>query len=84
MKVSVYKLLDKGNRYLLINENTKPEDVLSPEIIKKIGKLIFKKTIDIEYGQSRIALDSDEAIKNIDSKGFYFNDVKIEVSIKAE
>lgn len=55
---------------------------LPPEVIEKAGGLVVEKTIDIQPGEKRIALDSDEALKNLSEKGYHVQGSKIEFEIR--
>jgi len=55
---------------------------LSPTILEKTGGLVREKTIDIQPGEKRIALNTDEALKNLKEKGYHEQGSKIEMEIR--
>jgi uncharacterized protein YcgL (UPF0745 family) len=57
---------------------------LPPEVLEKAGGLVVEKTIDIQSGEKRIALDSDEALKNLSEKGYHVQGSKIEFKIRVD
>ncbi len=86
MEIDIYKVkksLEPGERkYILV---PKGYDIaqLPKELIEDLGDLEHKRTISINAGEKRIALDTDEAIKNIESKGYHIQGAKIEFRISA-
>ncbi|MDM8524335.1 YcgL domain-containing protein [Desulfococcaceae bacterium HSG8] len=82
MNTDVYKTvipLAPGERlYLMVPSGT---DItkLPDDIITKTGKLLFFKNILLVPGKLRIALDQDEAIKNLKKQGYHLQVAKIVV-----
>ena len=86
MKVDVYKVKKTADsterRFLFVPVGTNIE-TLPPERRSELGNLEFEKTIDIEHGEKRIALNTDEAIRNIEMSGYYVQGTKREISMCA-
>ena len=82
MKVDIYRSKKSpGNHeklYIFVPENSNIED-LPAEIHEKTGGLVREKTIDIQPGEKRIALNTDEALKNLKEKGYHEQGSRIEV-----
>ena len=85
MKVDVYRAKKSPgsheNLYIFIPSGSNV-DHLPPEILKQTGELSIEKTIDIQPGEKRIALNSDEALKNIREHGYHLQGSKIEFEIR--
>lgn len=82
MIVDVYKQLEifKPNiRFYILIPSCKYETTVLPYIIRKKEKFLFQKTIDLKAGQQRIAIDVEEAIKNITEKGYHEQEVIIKL-----
>ncbi len=54
---------------------------LSNEVTDRCGKLFYQKTLKLEPDENRIALDTNEAIDNIDKYGYYIKDTRITMQI---
>jgi hypothetical protein len=84
MEVDIYKAKkspDPAERRYIFVPKGKKIDELPPDLKNRIGDLNYEKTIDIKPGEKRIALDSDEAIRNIESSGYHEQGTRIEVSV---
>ncbi len=85
MKVDIYRAKKSPgpneNIYIFIPEGFNIEN-LPDEIKEKVGDLDLEKKRDIKPGEKRIALNTDEAIKNIIEKGYHVQISKIEFQIK--
>jgi uncharacterized protein YcgL (UPF0745 family) len=85
MKVDIYRAKkspkNHEKRYIFVLADFNITN-LPPEILENTGELVIEKTIDIKPGEKRIALDTDEALKNINEKGYHEQITKIEVEIK--
>jgi hypothetical protein len=55
---------------------------LPADVLEKTGGLVLEKKIDMQPGEKRIALDTDEAIKNINERGYHEQGSKIEFEIR--
>lgn len=85
MEVDIYKAKkspDPAERRYVFVEKGKNIDRLPNDLKERTGYLIYEKTIDIRPGEKRIALNSDEAIKNIESSGYHEQGMRIELKIK--
>ncbi|NWH06862.1 YcgL domain-containing protein [Desulfobacter latus] len=85
MKVDIYRAKKSPGPheklYIFVPSGSDIE-MLPTEIKEKTGGLVVEKTIDIQPGEKRIALDSDEALKNLSEKGFHEQGSKIEIEIR--
>ena len=85
MKVDIYRAKKSpGNHeklYIFMPTGSKVKN-LPHEIIKKTGGLVVEKTIDIQPGEKRIALDTDEALRKLTEKGYHEQSSKIEFEIR--
>ena len=85
MKVDIYRAKkspgNHENLYIFVPTGSKVED-LAPEILEKTGGLVIEKTIDIQPGEKRIALNSDEALQNLTEHGYHEQSSKIEFEIR--
>ncbi len=83
MKVDIYKSKLKqsyGKRtYVFVRHGRELKELANQELID-LEPLELEKTIELSPGENRIALDSDEAINNIENKGYHIQAVKIEVT----
>lgn len=52
---------------------------LTQDLKEHLGELLFFKKMTIKRGEKRIALDSDEAISNIEANGYHIQGTKIEI-----
>jgi hypothetical protein len=87
MKVDIYKVRRTADpaerRFLFVPVGTDIE-TLPPERRGDLGDLEIEKTIDIEPGDKLIALNADEAIRNIEMSGYYVQGVRIETKVSTE
>ena len=87
MKVDIYKVRRTADpaerRFLFVPVGTDIE-TLPPARRGDLGDLEIEKTIDIEPGEKRIALNTDEVIRNIEMTGYYVQDVRIETNVSTE
>ena len=87
MRVAIYKIRRTADpaerRFLFVPVGTDIE-TLPPEIRNDLGDLRFEKIIDIEPGENRIALNTDEAISNIEMSGYYVQCARIETRISSQ
>jgi len=85
MKVDIYRAKNSpGNHeklYVFVVAGSNIAN-LPPEVLERTGGLVIEKTIDMQPGEKRIALDTDEALKNLDEKGYHEQGSKIEVDIR--
>ncbi len=85
MNVDIYRAKKSpGNHeklYVFVPTGSKVEN-LPPEVLEKTGGLVVEKTIDIQPGENRIAIDTDEAIKNLTQKGYHEQGSKIEIKMR--
>jgi uncharacterized protein YcgL (UPF0745 family) len=85
MKVDIYRAKKSPspyeNIYIFVPEGSNVEN-LPDEIKEKAGGFDLEKKLDIKPGEKRIALNTDEAIKNIEEKGYHVQGSKIEVQIR--
>ena len=85
MKVDIYRAKKSPspneNIYIFVPDGFNIEN-LPREITQEAGGLDLEKKLDIKSGEKRIALNTDEAIKNINEKGYHVQGSKIEFQIK--
>ncbi len=85
MKVDIYRAKNSPGShekiYIFVPSGSDINN-LPPEIQEKAGGLILEKTIDIQPGEKRIALDSDEALRNLSENGYHVQGSKIEFEIR--
>ncbi|MCO6432226.1 MAG: hypothetical protein J5J00_15335 [Deltaproteobacteria bacterium] len=73
MKVNIYKSLVNVDRYFFL-----PEDSFPSSLPEKVEDKPFKSIV-LKEGERRIALSSDEAIKAIESQGYFQLDSDIQI-----
>jgi len=75
MEVDVYKASKRPTPqetlYVFVLHGEIPEEKLPPEEIRELGFLERVKTIDLESGQKRIGLNTEEALQSLNEKGYY-------------
>jgi uncharacterized protein YcgL (UPF0745 family) len=86
MEIDIYKVKKSSDsaerKYILVPKGFNIAEL--PNNLKQdLGDLEHKRTIVINRGEKRIALDTDEAIKNIELKGYHIQGAKIEFRIPA-
>ncbi len=85
MEVDIYRAKKSPGRhenlYVFVPAGSKPEN-LPLEIIEKTGGLIFEKSINMKPNEKRIAIDTNEALKNLDEMGYHEQSSKIEFEIR--
>lgn len=87
MEIDIYKAKNspshRGKIYLMVKSGSDINE-LPVEIKEKAGELLFFKKMTIKRGEKRIALDSDEAISNIEAHGYHEQGTKIEMQINVQ
>lgn len=87
MQIDIYKTTyhvpSNGRSYcsLLVKRGDKPEEVVPEDVLKKLGKLTFKKTTELLPEDVRIALDSEKTISELKEKGYSVVCATIETTI---
>jgi uncharacterized protein YcgL (UPF0745 family) len=85
MRVDIYRAkILPGNHeklYIFVPTGTDVEN-LPADVLERTGGLVLEKKIDIQPGEKRIALDTDEAIKNLEEKGYHEQGSKIVFEIR--
>ena len=74
MKCKVYPSTKKHNRYIIVPSQNNLVN-LADGAKNEIGKNKFWKEIHLDSNSILIGLDSDEAIKNINNKGYHIQEV---------
>ena len=83
MKIDIYKSIKDGTKYLSVLAGTDiekkpfPSD-LDPDLLSLSP---FKTSLDIQPDESRVALNSNEVIKQINDKGFAVHTATISVTV---
>jgi len=67
--------------YILVRSGTDINSI-PQKIRNEVGELLLFRKMTIRRGEKRIALDSDEAISNIEKEGYHVQDVRINMQIK--
>ena len=84
MEVDIYKATSLSSAtekvHIFVPSGSSVEE-LPDDLKERAGELVFEKQLEINPGDQRIALDADEAIRNIDDQGFHVQGSKIETSI---
>lgn len=81
MLVHVYKAkrtTTSGERIYVFVEKAKDVKSLPLELRERTGDLEFQREMEIRPGEQRIALDTDQAIADIGSKGYHLEALRIE------
>lgn len=75
-----------GSSYcsLFVKQGANPDDVVPAAALAKLGKLTFTKTMELSPTDSRIALDSKEAVSKLEEKGYYVACAEIKITISTE
>lgn len=81
MKVDIYKSNINGNKFLSVQSGT---DVTQIKTIDTDYAQVspHKMGLDIKEGDGRIALDSGEAIHQIENHGFYLHQITVKFSVQ--
>lgn len=82
MKIDVYKLKNTSSTqmtHIMIKSGTDLDNIPT-NIRNKLGQCVFVRTMDIRSNDKRIALDSAEAISNIEIQGYHIQKTNIELS----
>lgn len=75
MNVDIYEIIgSRGHEYIMIEKGVNIDDVLPEELKSKKFKL--HKSLTLQPGENKIALDSDEAINSIKLKGYHLQGVQ--------
>lgn len=81
MKVDIYRAKKSPGvhekLYIFVPAESNIDD-LPDEINAQTGGVVLEKTIDIQPGEKRIAVNTDEALKNLREKGYHEQNSKIE------
>lgn len=86
MRVDIYKARRSPEptvRVYVLIPSGGSADALPQNIKDQTGELQYDRTIEIHPGESRIALDSDEAIRSIESDGYHVQHAEILTSVSA-
>ena len=72
MKVAVYKSTKNGDKYLTVPGGTEVKKMNLPADIDSdlLSLSPFKTSLEIDNGDKRIGLDTDDVIAQINEKGF--------------
>lgn len=85
MKVDIYKAIgsrmDQKNWFILIESGKDIKNLIPEKIWKQVDNFSFNKSIEIHPGEHRIALDSTEAITDINKNGYYIQGVNLNINI---
>lgn len=75
-----------GSSYcsLFVKQGANPDDVVPAYVLAKLGKLTFTKTMELSPTDSRIALDSKEAVSKLEEEGYYVACAEIKITISTE
>ncbi len=80
MQAYVYRSDKQPGQLLVLSEKNNfssvPKDVLG-----QLGPLSLYRTIDIEPGQQRIAIDPDRAISDLEGQGYHLEDLAIRLNL---
>lgn len=81
-----YHVEAAGSSYcsLFVKQGTNPNDVVPADVLAKLGKLTFTKTDELSPADSRVALDSKEAVSKLEEKGYYVACAEIKFTISTE
>ena len=71
MLVDIYQSRNKSKKNYVLVETRNGFSSIPDQIKNDFGKLFFDKKIEINPGEKRIALKTDEAICHIKDKGYY-------------
>lgn len=78
MKIDIYQSEINSKKFLSIAYGKDIHDINIKETDPDYQRVsLFKSDIEINTGDSRIAIDSDEAIKAIKSNGYYLHGATI-------
>ena len=82
MNIDIYKAKINPDplerRYVFVRSGENIQ-TLPVELRETLGDLEFEKTIDMNPGEKRIALDTDEACINIQNLGYHVQKTRVEV-----
>jgi hypothetical protein len=80
MKIDIYQSTKNSSAFISVPENTSLEDIsLTSEEALLYGEIKeFKKSLNIDSGDKRAALNSDDVINQIQDKGYAIHGAKID------
>jgi uncharacterized protein YcgL (UPF0745 family) len=80
MKIDIYQSTKNRSAYISVPENTNLDDIsITSEEAKLYGDVKdFKKSLNIDSGDKRVALNSDDVIIQIQEKGYAIHGAKID------
>ncbi|WP_353573166.1 hypothetical protein [Candidatus Albibeggiatoa sp. nov. BB20] len=85
MQVDIYKVKKRKKpqitEFLMVESGFDYKKKVSPDELNKLGELIFSRQIEINPGEQRIALNSNDVIEEINKKGFHIETVEIKTTI---
>ncbi len=75
MKVDVYKGRNRPRKdvtvHLFVESEEDPISKVPAEALAELGELDKIKELDLEEGQTRIGLDTNQALKNLKEQGYH-------------
>ncbi len=81
MKVDIYKAfrskIERKTWFVFLKAGEKL-DFLPDHVKQAASDFVLKKSLDINPGENRIALDIDEALMDLNKRGYYIQGAKIE------
>lgn len=83
MKVDIYKAIGskiEAKRWYVFVEKGMKTDFLPDKVKQAADRFSLSDSLTISQGQYRIALNTDEAISNIQKNKFHLQGVNIEIS----
>ncbi|WP_162179675.1 YcgL domain-containing protein [Solidesulfovibrio alcoholivorans] len=88
MQVDIYDAertpssVGKARASLLVPKGTDIRTIPA-EVLESLGKLSFRESMNLSEGEKRIALDTNKALKELQTKGWYVSgwEIKITTSV---
>ncbi len=86
MKIDIYKSTKNGRKYLSVPSGTDLANMPFPNDFDKdlLELSPFSTSMELTPGEHRVALDSDDIIKQINEKGYAVHTATTTVTIKTQ
>ena len=82
MKCDIYKVGRINNAYLFLESGISPGARVPSDVLGRIGKLEYFKTIEFDADSPLIAANPKEVIKNIRENGYHIQGAEVRTTTK--
>ena len=85
MEVTIYKGRRSpapGVSQFLVLPKGESTSVVPDEVLKELGELSLFKELDMQRGESRVAVDVDTVLSGVEEKGYHVTRTEVKISEK--